>query len=71
MASASGLMLVPKEKRNVLQSSTKGTGELIKEAIKLGAKTVVLGLGGFLLKTFIFIIENIVHKVSTKQSTHP
>jgi glycerate kinase len=46
MASASGLMLVPKEKRNVLRSSTKGTGELIKEAIKLGAKTVVLGLGG-------------------------
>ena len=46
MASASGLMLVPKEKRNVLLSSTKGTGELIKEAIKLGAKTIVLGLGG-------------------------
>ena len=46
MASASGLMLVPKEKRNVLQSSTKGTGELIKEALKLGAKTIVLGLGG-------------------------
>ncbi len=46
MASASGLMLVPKEKRNVLRSTTKGTGELIKEAITLGAETVVLGLGG-------------------------
>ena len=46
MASASGLMLVPKENRNVFRSTTKGTGELIKAAVELGAKTVILGLGG-------------------------
>lgn len=46
LASASGLMLVPKEKRDILRSSTLGTGELIREAIKLGANTVTVGLGG-------------------------
>ena len=46
MASASGLMLVPKGKRNIMHSSSKGTGELIKEALMLGAKKIVLGLGG-------------------------
>lgn len=46
LASASGLMLVPEENRNIMQSSTKGTGELIKKAIDSGAKTIVLGLGG-------------------------
>lgn len=46
LASASGLMLVPENERDIMRSSTKGTGELIREAILLGAKTVVLGLGG-------------------------
>ena len=46
MASASGLTLVPEEKRNIMQASTKGTGELIKAAILLGANNIVLGLGG-------------------------
>ena len=46
LASASGLMLVPKEKRNILNSSTLGTGELIKNAMDIGAKTIVVGLGG-------------------------
>ena len=46
LASASGLPLVPKEKRNILKASTLGTGELIKEAVLLGATTVYVGLGG-------------------------
>ncbi len=46
LAAASGLTLVPEEKRNILLASTYGTGELIREAILLGAKTIVLGLGG-------------------------
>lgn len=46
LASASGLPLVPKEKRNILRAYTYGTGELICEAVKLGAKKIVIGLGG-------------------------
>jgi glycerate kinase len=46
MASASGLHLVPKEKRNPLETTTLGTGELIYHAIKNGATKIVLGIGG-------------------------
>ncbi len=46
LASASGLPLVPNDKRNILKSTTYGTGELICEALKLGAKTIIIGLGG-------------------------
>lgn len=46
LASASGLPLVPKEKRDVLKASTVGTGELIKAALQLGASTIYVGLGG-------------------------
>ncbi len=46
LASASGLPLVLPEQRDILSSSTLGTGELIKEAIKLGAKNITVGLGG-------------------------
>ena len=46
LASASGLPLVPKEKRSILKASTYGTGELICEALKLGAKKIIIGLGG-------------------------
>lgn len=46
LASASGLTLVPKDKRDILNSTTYGTGELICEAISLGAKHIVVGLGG-------------------------
>lgn len=46
LASASGLNLVPHSQRDILEASTLGTGELIKDAIKLGAKTVIVGLGG-------------------------
>ncbi len=46
LAAASGLPLVPKEQRNILLASTYGTGELICEAIKLGATNIIVGLGG-------------------------
>ena len=46
MAEASGLPLVPRHKRNPLQATTYGTGELIIDAINKGATTVIIGLGG-------------------------
>jgi glycerate 2-kinase len=46
MANASGLVLVPKEKRNPLDTTSFGTGELIKDAISNGSKKIILGLGG-------------------------
>jgi glycerate kinase len=46
MAAASGLHLVPVEKRNPLITTTRGTGELIVEAIDLGAKHIIIGIGG-------------------------
>ncbi|TDL32638.1 glycerate kinase [Jeotgalibacillus sp. S-D1] len=46
MAAASGLHLVPREQRNPLIASTRGTGELIKDALNHGVERIVLGLGG-------------------------
>jgi glycerate 2-kinase len=46
MAAASGLVLVPPEKRNPLVTTTRGTGELLLAAIAAGARRVVIGIGG-------------------------
>ena len=46
MASASGLRLVPLEKRNPLRTTTYGTGELIKACLDRGAKEIIVGVGG-------------------------
>ncbi len=46
MASASGLLLIPKEKRNPLYTTTYGTGELIRKVIERGFAKIILGLGG-------------------------
>lgn len=46
MAAASGLPLVPSEKRNPMITTTKGTGELILKAMNLGAHEIILGIGG-------------------------
>ena len=46
MAAASGLALLPRESRNPLVASTRGTGELLLHALELGAHRVVLGAGG-------------------------
>ena len=46
MASASGLELISKEKRNPMITTTFGTGELIKKSLDLEAKTILIGIGG-------------------------
>ncbi len=46
MAAASGLPLVPQEKRNPLVTSTRGTGEMIMDAIVRGCRRVLVGIGG-------------------------
>lgn len=46
MAQASGLSLLKSNERNPAQTSTYGTGELIRHALKLGVRHVVLGIGG-------------------------
>jgi glycerate kinase len=46
MAAASGLALLPPEQRDPWQTSTHGTGELIRAAGELGAAAVLLGVGG-------------------------
>ena len=46
MAEASGLALVPPDKRNPLHTTTYGTGELISKALDLGARQLIIGIGG-------------------------
>lgn len=46
MAAASGLTLVPPEKRNPLETTSFGTGELIRAALDAGARHLVVGIGG-------------------------
>jgi glycerate kinase len=46
MAAASGLESVPRERRDPLVATTRGTGELILHALGLGARRFVLGVGG-------------------------
>ena len=46
MASASGLPLVPLERRDPSVTSTYGTGDLIKDAIKKGVREFIIGIGG-------------------------
>ncbi len=46
MAAASGLPLVPKEKRDPRISTTYGTGQLIKAALDQGLKKIIIGIGG-------------------------
>ncbi|WP_423406937.1 glycerate kinase [Heyndrickxia sp. MSNUG] len=46
MAAASGLHLVPSEKRNPLITTTRGTGELIAAALDFGIERIIIGIGG-------------------------
>ncbi len=46
MAQASGLTLVPEEERNVMCSSSYGTGQLIKDALDKGSRKIYIGIGG-------------------------
>jgi glycerate kinase len=46
MAAASGLPLVPYDKRNPMITTTYGTGELIKSALDEGCREFIIGIGG-------------------------
>lgn len=46
MAAASGLPMVPEEKRNPLKTTTYGTGELVKAALQAGYTDISIAIGG-------------------------
>jgi len=46
MAAASGLPLLPPERRNPRISSTYGTGELMRAALDVGLRKIIIGIGG-------------------------
>lgn len=46
MAAASGLALVPADRRDPMRTTTFGTGQLILAAVEAGAKEIIIGIGG-------------------------
>ena len=46
MASASGITLISADKRNPLETTTYGVGEIIKHAISKGCRRFIVGIGG-------------------------
>lgn len=46
MAAASGLLLVPPDRRDPKVTTTYGTGELIRAALDRGVRRIVVGIGG-------------------------
>jgi glycerate kinase len=46
MAAASGLTLVPRDRRDPRRASTYGTGELLLDALDRGARRLLVGIGG-------------------------
>lgn len=46
LSAASGLPLIPKNRRDPALTSTYGTGELIRAAIEAGRRHIIIGLGG-------------------------
>ena len=46
MASVSGLTLIAKEKRNPLNTTTYGVGQMIKDAIHKKCRNFIIGIGG-------------------------
>lgn len=46
MAAASGLALLEKDERNPMDTTSFGTGQLIKYAIEEGYKNIIIGIGG-------------------------
>lgn len=46
MAEASGLRLLPPERRNPLVTTTRGTGELLLAALDVGVQRIIVGVGG-------------------------
>lgn len=46
MSAAAGLTLVPPEKRNPMETTTYGVGELIRDALQRGCRHFIVGIGG-------------------------
>ena len=46
MAEASGIKLLQVSELNPMIASSYGTGELIRQAVKMGAKKIIIGIGG-------------------------
>ena len=46
IAKASGLTLLTKEERNPMVATSYGTGQLVADAVRKGAKQIIVGLGG-------------------------
>ena len=46
MASASGLKLVPADRRDPLRASTRGTGQMLRSALDRGIRQFIVGIGG-------------------------
>lgn len=46
MAAAAGLPLIPSGQRDPLRATTYGVGELLRQALDMGSRSVILGLGG-------------------------
>ena len=46
IAGASGLTLVPEDKRNPMYTTSYGVGEVIRDAIGLGCRRFIIGIGG-------------------------
>lgn len=46
MSGAAGITLVPENKRNPLNTTTYGVGEVIKDAISRGCRRFIVGIGG-------------------------
>jgi glycerate 2-kinase len=46
MASASGLALISHDRRDPTQTTTYGTGEMIRAALDAGARRLIIGVGG-------------------------
>jgi glycerate kinase len=46
MASASGLVLVPKDRLDPMIATTYGTGELVRAALNSGCRQLIIGIGG-------------------------
>jgi glycerate kinase len=46
MAAASGLGLIPRDRRDPTKTTTYGTGEMIRAALNAGATRLIIGVGG-------------------------
>ncbi len=46
IAQASGLTLLTKEERNPMVATSYGTGQLVADAVRKGARKIIVGLGG-------------------------